>query len=460
MSLSGELAKHISSVRYEDLSPCTVEMTKRTILDTLGVILAANTLGEGCSAFVKLAVQSGGPRQSTMIGYRMKVPALQAAFVNGAMAHAMDFEEGHGEALVHASAATIPAAIAVAEAAGQISGKELITAVALGNDLTCRLGLAIEHSLLETGWYMPPILGAFGAAASAGKLLSLNEQQYLDAFSLVLSQSTCSAELINNSQSLIRSVRDAFSAKAGVMSSMLAVEGISGFTEPFEGRMGFFHAFAGGRYNLLRLVENLGSVFEGANVSFKPWPSCGGTHAFIEAAMRIRNEYMIKPEEITAVEVIVNPVFQMLCEPAQSKRRPATAIDAKFSLPFVTATALHYGNVGLDHFAAEALQNEQVLKLADKVVYQIDHAAARAEAVGGALKVITGRGAFYVKVDKPFGHPEQPMSEQMLMTKFRDCARYAERPLSDEHIDQLVERVMNLEQVKDVSQDLMDRGVL
>jgi 2-methylcitrate dehydratase PrpD len=147
VNLSQELVQHLVRIQYDDLPEEVVEVTKKSILDTIGVILAANTLGEGCQAFANVALAEGGREQSTILGFGQKVSASAAAFVNGAMAHSMDFGESHDTAFVHSSSPTVPAALAIAEMLENVTGKDLITAVTLGNDLVCRMGLSLTKNL-------------------------------------------------------------------------------------------------------------------------------------------------------------------------------------------------------------------------------------------------------------------------------------------------------------------------
>ena len=163
------LAKHIAAIRYEDLPDDVVRVAKKSFLDALGVTLAAGTLGEGCKQFVDLAVAERSKPESAIIGFGVKASATMAAFANGAMAHALDFEDAYDGAPVHPNAATIPAALAVTESLGNVSGKQFLTALILGSDLVCRLGLALQVNPLDYGWYIPSILGSFGATAAASK---------------------------------------------------------------------------------------------------------------------------------------------------------------------------------------------------------------------------------------------------------------------------------------------------
>ncbi len=450
MNESLTLARHIAATSYDDLPSNAIDAAQKSFLDALGVTLAAGTLGEGCKAFVDLAMAGGGKRESTILGFGVKVPALMAAFANGSMAHALDFEDAHDRAPVHPNAATIPAALAAAESIGNVSGREFTTAIALGCDLVCRLGLALNENPLEDGWYIPPILGAFGATTAVCKLLNLTAGQVVDAFSLTLCQATCSAELTQSPHSVVRSIRDAFSAKAGLLSALLAHQGVAGFDQPIEGKAGLFSLYARGNYDPAILTAELGQTFEGAHVSFKPWPSCRGTHSYIDAVLRIRDAHDLKPNDVEVIKVVVSPVNEMLCEPLGRKQNPVTAIDAKFSLPFVVATALVYGRVALDHFTTQALADQDVLELARKLTYQVDTGLTLKEAVRGFLQIKTRNGILSATVDFPYGHPKNPISQEALVSKFMDCARHSARRISKGKLNEIVGLIARLEQVEDV----------
>lgn len=450
--LSAQIAAFITRTHYDDLPPEVVGKTKQCILDALGVSLAASRLGEGCRAFIDLAIEQGGREQSTILGDSRKVPTEAAALVNGALAHALDYEDSHDIALIHPNAPTVPAALALAEALGTVSGKELITAVAVGCDIAVRLSLALKVSIADYGWYPPPILAAFGATAAAAKILRLDEQQARDALSLVLCQATCSNEIIYSPHSVIRAVRDAFAARAGVTSALLAQRGIRGFDEPLEGRAGFFATFARGQYDPHRLTRDLGHVFEIANISFKPWPSCRGTHAAIEAALKCRET--VASDDIESVTVHGGPMLRMLAEPRASKIRPATAIDAKFSLPFTVATALVEGRVGLQSFQSDSLQDERVLQLAARVNVTAD--IPPGTAIGARLRVRTRDGfEREMEVLTPLGSPTHPMSSQALIDKFIECAGLAAHALDPGAARHFADKVLAIEELTDIGTQLM-----
>ena len=452
MSVSVLLSKHISDTKYDNIPTSAVEVAKKSLLDALGVMIAASSLGEGCKEIVKLASEGGGKEESTVIGFNLKLPMVMAAFANGSMAHAIDFEDVHDGALVHPNAATIPAALSVAESLGNISGREFITSIIVGSDLACRLGLAMNEDICKYGWFHPQILGVFGATAAACKLMNLSVDQIIDAFSLTLCQASCSRELAFSANSIVRSMRDAFSAKAGVLSSLMAREGIRGFDKPFEGEGGLFNLYARGNYDPLALTNNLGKVYECENVSFKPWPGCRGTHAYIDAVLSLVNTHNITCDDVIEIKAYVSSTNVQLCEPLEIKQKPETSIGAKFSIPFVIATALFYKKVELEHFFTEALMNKEVLELAQKVTFELDPSLTIKEANSGSLTIKTKNGSYSEKIPFPYGHPKKPVTKDDIVNKFLDCAKYSAKRIPDSNLKHIIEMVFNIEEIERINE--------
>lgn len=448
--LSRRIAEHVVATEFATLPPATVAATKRSLLDGLGVMLAATTLGEGTGAFAELAIAAGnGP--AALIGRGRRAPMVMAALANGALAHAIDFEDGHDGAPVHPNAVQIPAALALAEARGA-SGRELLTALAIGCDLTCRLGLCLTSDPARLGWYPPPLLGAFGAVAACAKLLRLDARQLADAMSLLLCSTTCSGEIKYSPKSQIRAVRDAFPAQAALQAALLAQSGVSGFDAPLEGKAGLFALYAQGGYDPATLLDGLGERFEGERLTMKAWPSCRGTHAFIEAALSIREEPGFALDRIAEIVMSGHPVMRMLDEPHEAKRAPTTAIDAKFSAPFTTATALIDGAVALASFSEAALSRPELLQLARKTRFRVLEGLSPGAIAHGALRVRLADGrAFERVVAEPLGSPAHPLSPARLNAKFRECAGQAAVPLSAAACDDVIALISSLETLPDLA---------
>jgi 2-methylcitrate dehydratase PrpD len=455
-TLSLSLGEHVATCRFDDLPAAAVEAAKASLLDALGVSFAASGLGEGVQPFIDLALESGGRGEATVLGVGEKAPMLMAALANGALAHALDFEDAHDEALLHPNAQIIPALLGIAEAKGA-SGRDFLTALAVGCDLVCRLKLAARTDPADLGWYPPALLGGIGSAAAAAKLLGASAEQVVDALSLALGPAASSAEVKFSPRSHVRAVRDAFAAHAGLLAARLAVGGVKGFDRPIEGQAGLYALYAGGEFDEGALTADLGRRFEGANVSFKPWPACRGTHAFIEMALALKQAHGFAAADIAELTLTGGPIQQMLIEPRAQRLTPKTAIDAKFSTPFTTALTLARGEPGLASYDPEQLVDPEVLDLAARTGCQTQPDAGRPASWGRLEITLKDGAALSAEVDYALGHPTKPLGWPRLAAKFEACARYAQRPPSRAEAARMVEAVASLDQAPDVAAALFGR---
>jgi 2-methylcitrate dehydratase PrpD len=447
-TVSDPLCRFIAGSRYEDLPATTIEAAKRSLLDAIGVIGAASGLSADVAPFRDLARGSSGP--CTVLGFGDTTSAAMAAFANGAMAHALDFEDAFDAAPCHPNASLVPAAIAIAQSSGPVSGRDFLTAVAVGCDLVCRLGLSLRQPLEEGGWYPPPILGAFGATAAAARLLGLGPERVRDALSLTLCQVTAPGEIKHSRDTVVRAVREAFPAQAAVLSALLARGGVRGFERPLEGRGGFYRLYAAGRYDRRALLDDLGRRFYIEQVSFKPWPACRGTHAYIELALELMQSQRLDWRSIDRVDLGIAEIHRMLAEPVERKRSPQTVIDAKFSLFFTVALALVRGRVTLDDFAAAALPDADLRALATRVHARVRPDWGRDRAAAGQLSITLRDGrALSGEVAQARGSPAAPLSTAALVDKFVDCCGRAARPLGSVAARALAARILAIDELDD-----------
>lgn len=447
--LSRRLARHAARTRPADLPAAALAAARRSLVDAVAVTLATGRWGGEAQAFVEVAREAGhGP--CTVIGRGFATSAVMAAFANGAMAHVLDFEDTHDPTLMHPHAAVVPAALAAAESRGGVSGGDLLAAIAVGADLGCRIARGIEGDPAQGSWYLLPMIGAYGAAAAAGHVLGLDEQQMVDALSLASCQATYSAELKRSPASHLRGVRDAYGASAGVTGALLALKGARGYDRPLEGEAGFY-AMHGHRCDEAAALDGLGTRHFGAEVGFKPWPSCRGTHAHVAAMLHLREHEGLRAADVQSLHAVVAPVWRMLCEPAAQKREPRAVIDAKFSLPFTLALALVRGTLRLQDFSPESLQDPEVLALAAKLTWEVHPAWTFADATRGTLVVRTTAGRrLEHHVDAPPGDPALPLSPAQTREKFLACAADAEVPVSPAAAAEFLRRCERLEEIDDV----------
>ena len=427
--LSFSIAEHISRYSADALPIATRRATCRALLDAYGVSLAASGLSEEAAPFARRAIEAreGGPAR--LIGHRLRVPIDTAALANGALAHALDFGDTFDAGPAHPHAALVPALLALADADAAIDGARFVAAMALGADLTCRLSLAAGAALDERGWYSPASLGLIGAAAGCAYMLGLDADGVRNTIGLAICQASFPAAIKHDAASHVRAVREGFAARAAVSAGLLAREGVAAFAEPLQGASAFFAQHAGAPLETGTILEQLGQDFLGERVSFKPWPSCRGTHAYIEAALRLRDRHDFSVDEIVRVEAMIGPVQTMLFEPRAARISPQSAIDAKFSIPFTLATALIKGAVTLDSFDAAARRDPAVLALASHITPRLDPAWGRAQAASGVVTLELSDGRILTaEVMQAAGHPDHPLTNQALVDKFIACAGRAARP--------------------------------
>jgi 2-methylcitrate dehydratase PrpD len=261
-------AHHIVHTRFEDIPPDAMDNTKRDILDTIGCALAGSS-APGTMEMRGLMNEWGGKPEATVVVYGDKIPSLNAALVNGAMAHARDFDDTYDRGLVHAGVSTVPAAFAIAERMGTVSGKELITACALGQDMLLRMVASVTE---WNDFHATAIHGSFGATAAAGKLLGLDEETMISAFGIAYAQASGNVQAIHDGV-LTKRLQAGHAARTGVFSALLAQRGFTGARGSLEGQAGFFNVFYGGNYQREELFADLGKRFEGSRLGFKPYPS-------------------------------------------------------------------------------------------------------------------------------------------------------------------------------------------
>ncbi len=356
------LAEHVCGTRFEDLPDHAVVSSKRDMLDTLGAALGGS-VAPGIAELAGLVTRWGGRGESRLLLLGGRVPAPQAAMVNAAMGHALDFDDTFDRAgSIHPGTSTLFASLAVAELQGGVSGREMLLAVSLGLDVACRLALA---ATVDRGWHRTAAFGIFGAAAAAGKLLRLNVEQMVHAFGIAYSQAAGNRQCILDG-ALTKRLQAGQAASSGVLAAILAQEGITGAREVFAGRFGFYPMYQPNGYDLEAITHELGARFRGAELSFKPYPCGRGNHAHIDAALELYHRLDLvhanEGADIAEVVVTTNPqTYESEFSPGTAKRQPTQVVEAQFSLPFLVAAALCLGRVGIcdvahvDHPAVLAL---------------------------------------------------------------------------------------------------------
>ena len=456
MSVLDMVIKHLSKTNYNALTSDVIEATKKQTLDMLGAMVAGSTcsISGEINGLVDMVKDWGGKEESTIIAFGGRVPALNAAFVNGILCVRRDFDDTKlGFAGGHASRAIVPTAFAMAERQGNISGKEFITAAALGHDLECRIALAGRG---RESWYMAT--NFFGAAATAGKILGLGEEKMRYALALAFHQ-ICGAQGGGGSAGLgsLKGMSNGCTCKAGVFSALLAQRGFTvdwDFLEA-KNKANFYEVFFGGAYSPVLLTLDLGKLFLGTSTSQKEFPCCHMQHTSLKASLSLLRENDIKPDDVLEVVIsLPEHNYSLLTEPVEKKQNPQNFTEAQYSLCWGVASAIVYGSVGIRNFTEEALRDARVREMARKVFGKPEMELSKQPmATPAIVEIRTKNGKVFSKrVDYPFGSPEDPMTFADVATKFRHCCEYSVKPVSRANQNKVTQMVEGLEELTDVSQ--------
>lgn len=434
-SVARALARFVRALRLPDLPPAVVEQSALLTLDTLGSCLASASMDYGLSVS-RTAVALGGEPRSSVIGTASKVAPANAVLANGTLAHGLDFDDTREGAIVHTGCVAVPTALAVAESLGS-SGAATLEAVTAGVEVMCRVGLAVPGQFHARHFHPTSLAGSFGAAAAAGKLLGLDEDQMVRAFGICGSQAGGIIEYLGDG-SWTKRLHPGWAAHAGVVAAMLARDGFTGPERVFEGEHGFYAAFGGG-HDPARLAEQVGSLgdaWEILELTYKPYPCGSIAHPYMDCAARLRERHRMRPEEIERIRcaTAAGPVPR-LWEPLADKHRPKNGYAAKFSLPYLLATILVKGRVGLAEFTDEAAADETVLRVASRVTYNLDDTIDYPRQFVGRVRVeLAGGRIVEEKQDRPRGGPDLPMSREDLVGKFRGNAELRLPPAKVERV--------------------------
>ncbi|MBI4494311.1 MAG: MmgE/PrpD family protein [Chloroflexi bacterium] len=447
-TLEDQLVAHLSETRFEHLPAEAVEAARRCILDTLGVVVAGSS-GDDIEALIQWLQSRGGPAEATALVYGARLPAPHAAWANGAMARAREFDDSHDATGDHTSVPILSAALAAAELQGGASGRDFLAAYVLAADFTSRLRLAPTTRVGGTA-FAANTFAPFSAAVAAGRLLGLRGERLSHALGWAYAQCAGSVQLQQGGGSALH-LHHGLASASGVQAALLARHGLPGTEQFLSGKFGLFNAYAGGDYNLQALTDGLGDRYEIAQVSIKQYPSGRVTHGPIDAALALRAEERLDPSDIVEVGVVyTRGGYNMTCEPLAERRVPNSVQHAKFSLAYNLACALARGHVDLEDFTPQAIADPTVRDLAARVEVLVDPQLTDVIPPGMVSVQLKDGRLLQRVVNYPKGTPENPVSFRDCVAKLHRCLAFAARPLEPGAVEAAVRMVSRLEAVEDV----------
>jgi len=393
------------------------------VIDTVGVALAGSIEPAALAVRKTLGTLDPGPLGPCLIwGTSSSASAPDAALANGTAAHALDFDDMCFVSLAHPSAPLVPAIIAAGELAGT-SGQEVLDAYVVGFEIQARLGRLMNPRHYQRGWHCTSTLGAISAAAGAARLLGLNAAA--TAHALAIAASSASG-LKENFGTMVKPLHAGLAARDGVLAAMFARAGMTASASAFDGTQGYLHAFDSEREDLSTVTADLGSRWEilDTGITVKLYPSCAGTHPTLDAVLDLLADERFTAEDVQRIDVDVDPIVPTIL----IYERPATPLEAKFSLPFCVAAAVVFGSVGIDTFDVARIGDPRVASLMSRVTMHVDEEIGKGKPAltEARVRVTLGDGRVLTRdAHGARGYPEKPASAADLEGKFLACARRA-----------------------------------
>jgi 2-methylcitrate dehydratase PrpD len=444
-----KIIANVLEAQFEAFDPETLQNAKDRIVDTVGCLIGG--AGDPSNPeLVELIMKYGGKPEATVLMYGGKVPAANAAMVNCILCRSFDYEPvspvvEDSISPGHVSGTTVMTALTLSEAVGA-SGREMITAMLLGDDLAARLLNTCEFTL-ALGWDGNGTANALGATAIAGRLLGLSEKQLRNAFGLVLSQLGGSAQNVTEATTAFK-LPLGLAARNAIFSAELAAGGWTAPKDALLGKFGYYDLFTSGIRNEELLTKDLGKKFWGDR-TFKPYPSCRGTHGPIDCALEVVTNHSIDPDSIERATLYLpaGGLNGVLAQPWEIGDFPHG--NAIFSFRFTVATALLRGSVKPEHFTDQAIRDPKI----DELIRRIEFVYLPAGKAGFLLSVLTKDGSEYVGESQIARGdiPGNPLSRDELMAKFWGNVEFANKHEKGD-AEALLERLENLDALNNIGE--------
>lgn len=414
-SLTEQLARFLTSTHASDLPIETIEDARYFLLDWLGSAIAGTQTRPGAIILAHAAEQTG--RHASVAGLSGQRGTQDAAFANGAVAHITETDDVHRGAVLHPAVAVIPAALATAERLG-VSGRDFLAAVVLGYEVAIRVGESVGNSHYYY-WHNTSTCGVFGAAAAAGWLLGLSEEQMAWALG---NAGSLSAGLwqFNEDGAMAKHMHAGHAASSGVLAAELAARGFTGTRFVLEGKRGLYAATSKDPRPEM-VTEGLRPGMDHYKITecvIKPYPSCRHTHAPVDVALALRESTGLPPERIARVEIDTYPATLDLTD----NPNPTHEYAAKFSVHYCVATALVRGRLTLGDFGPESLADPTVRALMGRTEVRVDPDFQRRYPKEWCCRITLTSDSgerFQQLTTSPKGDPENPLSLAELREKFR-----------------------------------------
>jgi 2-methylcitrate dehydratase len=445
VNLASYLSDYATALSFADLPVAVVHQAKRLLVDTLGCAIGGYT-SEPSKIARALAETVSSQYPATVLGSGQRTSMDLATFANGVMMRYLDFNDGYTSKESGHPSDAIAAVLSPAEVSHG-DGRSVITATVLAYEVFCRMCDAV--SVRRRGFDHVTV-GAMASTAAAAKAMGLSAERTYQAFNLSIAANNALYQTRIGDVSSWKGCAFANASRNAVFAAQLAAKGLTGPSPIFEGPGGFFTAVSGEPF-ALEAFGGQGRPFKVLDCSIKHFPLGQYSQTVVEAALQVRQQ-LAKVEDIQEVQIKTLQTAVNIMAGDAEKWHPTNRETADHSMPYTAAVALMYGTVEPCHFGPEYWRDPRLLELVQKVKVSVSEEANRRapEAMLSTVEVVTSSGQrFTAEVAYHRGHYKNPMSDQEIEAKFRSLAQDL---LASSQIDALLERLWNLDQVRDIGE--------
>jgi 2-methylcitrate dehydratase PrpD len=435
--VTGRLARYVVNARRDDVPAAVRKEAARTLLNWVGCAVGGSR-HETVDIAIRALAPFSGPAQASVLGRKERLDVLNAALMNGISSHIFDFDDTHLRTIVHPAGPVASAILALSEYR-PVSGADFLHALILGAEVECRIANAVYPAHYDVGWHITGTVGPFGAAAAAGKLLKLSEQQMVWALGLAATQPVGLREMFGT---MTKSFHPGRAAQNGFTAAFLAGQNFTSSNQGIEGARGWANVLSTVR-NYGEIKDNLGAHYEISVNTYKPFPCGIVIHPAIDGCLQLRAQYRLAPEQIERIELKVHPLVLELT----GKKTPQAGLEGKFSVYHAVAAAMVRGRVGEGEFSDQAVGEAGIVALRERVRTTIDRSIAE-DQVRITMTLKDGR-RLEKYIEHATGSAKNPMTDAQLEAKFSGLA---EGVLKPDRVRKLMDLCWNIEKSGDAAE--------
>ena len=436
-----ELAAYACRLHFDSIPPEVVGKAKACVLDALGCMLFGSTL-PWTRIVAETVREEGGAERATLIGTAERTSVTQAVLVNATAGHAFELDDAHTRASMHAGSITVATALALSESSGEVSGRDFVTAVIAGYEVGLRIGSAGAGNVFKRGFHSAAVCGVFAGAATAARLLRLDENQTQHAFGIA--GSLAGGLMAAQEGAMVKRLHAGNAARNGVLGALLARRGFTGIVDVLEAPFGGFFSAMTAQHDARALTEGLGSQWETLAVGFKPYATAGAIHAALALLDAIMKDAALTAEDIERVEVECTTYCR---EHVGWPYVPQGAASAQINMYYALSVMALDRAAMIEQFSEARVDDPRILAFIPRISIVADpdfDSLGNAYRYATRLRVITTSGSMHERETRyrP-GSSDSPLTHEQLRAKFELLAGYALPPAS---VQRVVHTVSTVEQ--------------